>query len=126
MASITAFSPGHDARLFSDGSEAGRYVNLAFEFDHVMDCDSVTKSLSIDAKTQAPEIPYLVSSSVSCVNVTNSTSAGISGSPQGNWRWSGTIANANDGIYQVTVASPSVLNGGTTTGVSLVSMRRAY
>lgn len=99
---ITKFSPGHDHRILSQGST----VQISLEFNVVMECASVTQSISFDVTTTggggAPTI-----GTPSCGEVTNPDPNVIPGGEVSTWSWSATLQNVPDGIIRMTVNNPT-------------------
>ena len=97
-ASMTSFSPGHDARIASTGT-----VDVIIEYDTPMDCeslqDAMSLSYSIGNSTNKPTL-----SAGTCLSITGSAPNLISVGPSA-WRWTGQIQNAADGVYEITISS---------------------
>ncbi|KAJ7285792.1 modular protein with glycoside hydrolase family 13 and glycosyltransferase family 5 domains [Mycena rebaudengoi] len=93
---LTKFTPGHDARLQVKPTDTNATtMDVSFEFNVEMNCDSVTKSMTFD-----------LSSSGKGGNVTV-------GKP---WKWSTTLTNFADGILAITLNNPSTEVGKLSTG----------
>jgi alpha-1,3-glucan synthase len=112
--SVTTFSPGHDSRIFANGSTD---LVISLDFDAVMDCDSVTTSTTVNGTNHRSIAPFIDVSSIVCeIPATNAKST-ISAATQSVWRWSAQLRNVTDGIYQVTVDDPRAAVGTSGTGV---------
>ncbi|CED84111.1 alpha--glucan synthase [Phaffia rhodozyma] len=102
--SLTKFSPGHDARLLTvDGSSNETSFGISFEFDQEMNCDSLTQSLNITfhgapGSTAKPKI----SGTPVCGSLKGqSPPVDLQVVPPSGWRWNATVADAEDGIYEI-------------------------
>jgi alpha-1,3-glucan synthase len=113
--SITDFAPGHDFRVLSDGTS---FLDIFFEFDAMMDCESVTESITLDGTTQGFVTPFVDTASVECALADPSSSYIVSAASHSVWRWSARLLNVSDGIYQLKMSDP-VDTSGSGTGVSV-------
>lgn len=118
---LTKFLPGHDARIeVTRGDPNATNVNIVLEFNAIMLCDSVTKSLSFNMSSSGiGGQPTLDLTSVQCNPVTNPTISPIVGTPYSQWSWSGTLNNVADGILEIVVNNASSADGTAFTGVCL-------
>lgn len=101
---LVAFTPGHDARIPSDGTPARIPVSLGFTTE--MDCDAVTAALTL-SWSAAPEdtaTPSLDVSSITCQSVSTPAS-NLTGIPGPVWEWTSAILNAPDGIMELVLGS---------------------
>jgi alpha-1,3-glucan synthase len=112
--SITNFAPGHDFRVLSNETSV---LDISFEFDAIMDCESVTKSITINVTSQGFVTPFVDTASVECALAESSSSYVVSAASHSVWRWSARLLNVSDGIYQLTMSNP-VAADGIDTGVS--------
>jgi alpha-1,3-glucan synthase len=113
--SITDFAPGHDFRVLSDGTSV---LDISFEFEAQMDCESVTDSITLDGTTQDFVTPFVDIASVECALADPSSGYIVSAASHSVWRWSARLLNVSDGIYQLTMSDP-VATSGSGTGVSV-------
>jgi alpha-1,3-glucan synthase len=112
--SITRFTPGHDSRILSDGTTV---LDISFEFDAIMECDSVTTSIKLHGTTHGSAVPLIDTASVQCTPVDPVSNYVISATSHSIWRWSARLLNVNDGIYQLSISNP-LATSGLGTGVS--------
>ncbi|WWD19870.1 hypothetical protein CI109_104338 [Kwoniella shandongensis] len=114
--SLTKFYPGHDARVLSTGATTN--VDIYFEFDTEMDCNSVQNALqlksSIIGSSAQPNL-----SQGTCGVVDNPEVPSIPSIAPSRWRWSGQIQNAADGVYEITINSAN--SYGTNVASNMVS-----
>ncbi|KAK4704606.1 hypothetical protein P7C70_g1601, partial [Phenoliferia sp. Uapishka_3] len=114
---LTGFSPGHDARLLRPEVNATN-IDLVFEYSTAMDCNSITNGLTITAETSNSTLtPSILAGSVTCGPATPVNASVLTGIAPTAWSWSGTVVNADDGIYMFTlsnVTSSSGVSTGTT------------
>jgi len=110
---ITKFTPGHDARISSD---AGANIPISLEFNTIMACDGVTRSISLEmsssGKGSTPAIDNVV-----CTRIENPPPPTLPGAPASEWRWSATLVNVPDGVLYLTVDNAPASTGGATTTV---------
>ncbi|KAK8853442.1 hypothetical protein IAR55_004148 [Kwoniella newhampshirensis] len=100
--SLTKFYPSHDARVISTGETTD--VDIYFEFDTEMDCNSVQGALQLTSSIiGASGNPQL--SQGTCGVVNNPEVPSIPSIAPSRWRWTGQIQNAPDGIYEITINS---------------------
>lgn len=125
LPALTKFVPGHDHRLLvNPGDVNATTVDISFEFNTVMSCDSVTKSMSFNmsssSKGGAPTV-----SNVNCGPVTNPDPPKIPGDAPSIWAWSATLQNFPDGVLTITLNNPST-GGNLATGVCYPNKPRPY
>lgn len=112
--SLTKFSPGHDHRILAQDDDVNATtVDISLEFDTIMDCDSVTKSISFNmsssgSSTSAPSI-----TAVNCATVVGVASQ-IQGGSTSKWAWSATLTDFPDGVLSIIVNQPSSKTGKST------------
>ncbi|KZN91053.1 Cell wall alpha-1,3-glucan synthase PcAgsD [Penicillium chrysogenum] len=104
---VTDFFPGHDARLiYTDDS--GETVSVQLGYSTEMDCDSITKAVSLNSKTEKNITAELDTSSVNCTKVPPRTSRhNYIGEVPTVWTWSASLKNVHHGIHQLTVKNVS-------------------
>lgn len=122
---ITSFTPGHDARLVPN-STAGDTVRIGFEFSQEMDCDEITRSLTIASKALDDEIPKLDNSSVSCKSFAEKEVAGWPGALTSVFSYEADLSNVYPGVHQVTVSNVTTKNGNSSTNVSTSSTTHVH
>jgi len=107
-ATMSKFTPGHDARLSSTGT-----IDVAIEYDTPMDCDSLrnamTLSYSIGSSTNKPNL-----STGNCVSLNNVPAPDIVSVAPSQWQWTGQIQNAADGVYEITIGPVNTQTAGVT------------
>lgn len=114
---VTKFTPGHDYRILVNPNDANATtVNISFEFNVPMNCDSVTQSLSMDMASSGHGGPPNATN-VQCSTVQNPTPSKISGGSSSTWAWSATLINFPDGVLTLTLNNPSAQTGNMSTGV---------
>ena len=109
---LTKFIPGHDARVQSTVAP-GKQESLAFElhFSTPMDCESVTKTLTINSTTEDDSNARLDSGSVQCLTVTNVDPAQFVGGVPTAWTFKANLVNVSNGIHSVMVNNVTSGNG---------------
>ena len=119
LPALTKFVPGHDHRILVNSADAdAETVDISFEFNTVMDCDSVTKSLSLNMSSSGKGgIPTI--NDVKCENVVNADPARIPGGSVSIWSWSAKLGDFPDGVLTLTLNNPSSQDGKLSTGVRL-------
>ena len=109
---ITRFLPGHDARLLSVDS-----VAIAIHFSAEMDCDKMTKGLSIKSTTADNQTAALDTGSVQCSNLPSAEadpSPWSGGSPT-SWIYTAKLVNVTDGMHELVLNNATSANGDTST-----------
>jgi len=118
---LSRFTPGHDARIeVTADSQNPNSVNVQIEFSDLMDCDSVTQSMTFSlASSGKGSSPSVKSGSVECQTMSDSNvrPAAVLGATVSRWYWKATIDNFADGILTITIKDPKN-QGGVGTGVS--------
>ncbi|KAF8522241.1 glycoside hydrolase family 13 and glycosyltransferase family 5 protein [Hysterangium stoloniferum] len=113
---MTKFTPGHDHRIQAeDGDANATNVDISFEFNVPMSCDSVTNSLSFRTNSGMPTFDK---SAVVCAAVNTPDPVIVPGTDVSAWSWSVTLNNVPDGIIQLTVTNPATQDGTVTTGTT--------
>jgi alpha-1,3-glucan synthase len=116
LPALTKFTPGHDARLTSNSST----LDISFEFNMPMDCDSVTSALSLNMSASGHgSTPSFSKSAVKCGAVTNPDPSPVAGGDTSQWSWAVTLQNVPDGILSLTLNNPKA-SGGTGAGTGSV------
>ena len=112
---ITSFTPGHDYRILANpGDTNATTVDIVFEFNVAMDCDSVTNSITLVMSSGQNNTPTIVNPQCNAVTPSSTNSSAITSV----WSWSGTITNMADGILEITVNNPSAGSGNGTNGTT--------
>ncbi|PYH83359.1 alpha-1,3-glucan synthase [Aspergillus uvarum CBS 121591] len=111
---ITGFTPGHDARLVPN-STTGDTVRIGFEFSQEMDCDEITRSLTITSKALNDESPKLDNSSVSCKSFAEKEVVSWPGALTSVFSYEAELSNVYPGVHQVTVSNVTTKNGNSST-----------
>lgn len=121
LPALTKFKPGHDARLHVESGDANATtVDLVFEFNTEMNCDSVTGSMSFNMSSSGQGgTPTLNSGSVTCGAVTNPEPEEITAVSTSVWSWAGTLQNVPDGVLTITITNPTAQSGNGSTGVCI-------
>jgi alpha-1,3-glucan synthase len=104
--SVTRLSPGHDGRIQSDVTELLSHVKLEIDFDREIPCDAISRAIEIEARCDPTVQKQATIDQISCSRI-SSDGGELTAASQGIWRWSGTLANAHDGIYQFTLKPSS-------------------
>ena len=97
-ASISGFTPGHDARV-----ESSDTIDITIEYDTPMDCQgllqAMTLAYSIGGQTANPQF-----SQGECLTINPQPVELVSTAPSV-WRWTGQITGVVDGIYRIDIAN---------------------
>ncbi|EIN07319.1 modular protein with glycoside hydrolase family 13 and glycosyltransferase family 5 domains [Punctularia strigosozonata HHB-11173 SS5] len=121
LPALTKFTPGHDARLPSNGTNS---VDISFEFNTVMSCDSVTAALSLNMSSSGHgNTPTFSKTAVKCGAVTNPDPSPIAGGDTSQWSWAVTLQNVPDGILTLTLDNPKSSGGVATGSVDTLMLR---
>lgn len=107
---ITAFSPGHDARILSENTSltspnGAISIHLEFKFSQNMSCYDVTNGLTISSTTEVGVIPSIQASSVSCSPISPPELPKYIGALPSSWMWQGTLENVYDGVHQLSLST---------------------
>ena len=128
MPMMTKFLPGHDHRIMvAAGDPNATNIDISFEYNVAMDCNSVTNSLTFKWSSSGKGGNVTVDpSSITCAAVQNPDPAPFPGAQTSAWSWSGTLNNVPDGILELILSNVAAQGGNVTTGVcsSLVSQSR--
>jgi alpha-1,3-glucan synthase len=120
LPAITKFDPGHDSRIeVQDGSQNSTTVTVHFEFSDLMDCDSVTQSVSFNMSSSGHGgTPTVAPNSVQCLTMdpNDVPPAELPGVVISQWYWTATLNNVPDGILTITLSNPKS-QAGVGTGV---------
>ncbi|KAJ3903941.1 modular protein with glycoside hydrolase family 13 and glycosyltransferase family 5 domains [Lentinula edodes] len=121
---LTAFNPGHDARILANPGDANATtVDISLEFNTEMDCNSVTNSVSMNMSSfSGASTPSITN--VNCGALTNPATGNVPGVSQTQWVWNATLANFPDGILTFTVNNPSSSGGNGTGSTDHLMLRK--
>ncbi|KAI2910628.1 CAZyme family GH13 [Aspergillus niger] len=112
---ITKFTPGHDVPIRSTvAPNADENVEVEIYFSEEMDCDSVTKSITLSSSTEIGKVPSVDSGSVNCKSVP-ATNTSWTGQIPGVWMWAANLTGVYNGIHRLTVNNVSTESGNATT-----------
>ena len=117
---LTAFSPGHDFRLWSAIGD-GDTVRIKFGFSEEMDCDSISAKIRISSSVSNGSTPELDLNSVSC-STTNSGRRWV-GEPTTTFIYQVDLLNVHHGVHQIIINNASGTDGGFTNSVDSVLLR---
>ncbi|KAJ6007917.1 hypothetical protein N7540_011893 [Penicillium herquei] len=112
---ITSFSPGHDARLVSQGTK-GETVRIGFEFSQKMNCENITNSLTITSKALDEKVSLLNTSSISCESIEETEVVSWPGALTSVFRYEADLSNVFPGVHQVTLSNVTTADGNKSTG----------
>lgn len=111
---ITKFTPGHDVSINSAGAKGS--LDISISFSQAMNCDAVTKSVSVSSTVEgAAGSAKIDESSVKCTNLSDDDKPPYIGAIGSKWQWNGTLQNVSDGVHSITVVNASA-SGQTSTG----------
>ena len=115
--SITGFLPGHDYRMLSS-VPAGQKdtVAIQFQFSQAMDCDSVTKSITLESNTEDNSIPTLDTNSIQCQSINAQENSIYSGGLATAWTYHANLINVANGIHSIVVSNATNQGKNSTTG----------
>jgi alpha-1,3-glucan synthase len=116
---LTKFKPGHDARLHVEAGDANATtVDISFEFNTEMSCDSVTNAMTFNMSSSGKGgNPSVQPGSIVCGAVTNPDPSNLPGGSTSVWAWSATLQNMPDGVLTIKLNNPAAQSGNGTTGV---------
>jgi alpha-1,3-glucan synthase len=116
---VTKFIPGHDARiLVQQGDPNATSIDVSFEFNVAMKCDSVTRSLSFNLSSSGQGgAPTVRNGSINCGTVANPDPSPIAGGAISAWSWSATIDDVADGVLSLSLYNPTSEDGTSSTNV---------
>ena len=100
---VTAFSPGHDARILSENGSTT--ISIEFKFSQNMSCESVTNGLTINSTTESGDVPTIKSGSVSCLDISPPEPPEYIGALGSSWTWQAQLENVHDGVHQLTLTN---------------------
>ena len=109
---ITKFTPGHDARILSNGTTIG----ITFEFNTAMSCDGVTNAIALNVASSGKGGTPTIGN-VQCGTTTGQVGK-LPGAPISAWDWSATLSNVPDGILEIVVTNAPSSTTGVSTNVS--------
>jgi alpha-1,3-glucan synthase len=110
---LTAFQPGHDARLLAS-SDGNNSVPISFEFSEEMDCQSITENLVIDSTTDQNSVAKIDTSSIVCGNGSDAGGTKWIAQVPSAWSWKATLVDVPNGIHVLTLKNLTTSDGKTT------------
>jgi alpha-1,3-glucan synthase len=114
---ITKFLPGHDVPLLSavsPGESESMEVSLFFNTE--MNCTMVTKSISLESKTETGDVPSFDLESVTCETL-EAESITWTGQIPSTWAWRATLTGVYNGVHRLTVNNATTIDGRTTNAI---------
>ena len=115
---LTGFLPGHDARLISNvGPGEQETIEIEFQFDQDMDCDSVADSLVTASTTEDSQTAELDRGSIICESLDEDPPEYV-GQPASGWHFVANLTKVLDGVHTVTINNATNANKTVATGVS--------
>lgn len=116
---ITGFLPGHDYRMLSTvKANEKETVGIQIEFSENMDCDMVTKSITVESNTNDHSSPTIDSRSISCLSVNAHENSRLSGGVATAWTYSANLVNVANGVHTVVIKNATDAAGNSSTGVT--------
>ena len=117
---VTTFDTCHDARIQVENGLQNTSVSIRFEFSALMDCNSVSQSMSFNLSSSSLGGTAAIDpNSVQCLMMDPSTvpPAEIPEVAIYQWYWTARLTNVADGIVSITINNPKSQSG-VGTGVS--------
>jgi alpha-1,3-glucan synthase len=111
-ATISRFSPGHDARILSTNA-----IDVVIEWDTPMDCQGLQQALSLTTSLGGSTANPTFSQG-ECLTINNQPVPNVVSTAPSAWRWTGQIQNAVDGIYEINIASFAAQAAGVATNAT--------
>ena len=99
--SITAFSPGHDARILSS-ADNGTTVHIKIGFSAEMSCDSISNGLTVMSTVVAGGAANIDPSTVQCTLVAPDTPRWV-GEPATSFIYEADLINLHHGVHRLTI-----------------------
>lgn len=111
---ITKFTPGHDVSI--DSADAKGSIEISISFSQEMDCDAVTKSVSVSSTIEGSAGSAKVDeSTVNCTTLSDDDKPPYVGAIGSKWQWTGMLQSVADGVHSIKIVNAST-SGGTSTG----------
>ncbi|KAI5272965.1 putative alpha 1,3 glucan synthase [Aureobasidium subglaciale] len=108
---LTRFNPGHDARVLSKVSQSKtECIDVEFQYSQEMDCDSITKGISITSTTANKGSPTLNTKSVVCSKIQDSDPPPYIGGITSVWSWKATLIDVSHGVHSLTIKNASTVD----------------
>lgn len=112
---ITEISPGHDEPIQSEvAPNESEDIDVKIYFSSKMDCDSVTKSISLTSSTELGKVASIKSNSTSCETIRPNNVTYVGQIPSA-WRWSAKLTGVYNGVHRLTVKNPTSADGNSST-----------
>ncbi|KIK62208.1 hypothetical protein GYMLUDRAFT_553156 [Collybiopsis luxurians FD-317 M1] len=111
---VMRFWLGHDTRVLvgEDDEGGGGSVNVSLEFSSVMDCGSVTRSVSLDVSSFGHGLSSSAPPSIQNVGLmVDEGTWTIPGAAQTVYVWNATVVDFPDGVLVLTVDNPLLVSG---------------
>lgn len=121
---LVQFTPGHDARILSDG-KSDKPISISLSYSDEMSCDSISQSISLSyvIDPASSSQPHIDTNSVTCASVPSVPNS-IGSAPAAVWTWSSQILDAADGIYELVVQNATNKAGVRTQSADHLVMRK--
>ncbi|TFK29967.1 alpha-1,3-glucan synthase [Coprinopsis marcescibilis] len=117
---LTKFFPGHDARIPSENTTS---IPIRLEFNTIMECDSVSNSISIEV--QSSKGRTVRHSTPECTPLDSHDPNPLPGGDVSAWSWSTTLTEIPDGVIVITVNRPTAAASNVSTNaVDRVMLRK--
>ncbi|KAI1946355.1 Cell wall alpha-1,3-glucan synthase ags1 [Ophidiomyces ophidiicola] len=114
---LTSSSPRHDARIKSIvGPEEDEVLFVSLQFSEEMDCNSVTRGISIVSRTNSGKTPKIDAGSVQCSSI-QPTMTKYCGELPGTWKWSAKLNGVYNGIHRLSIHNATAKDGSRNTNV---------
>ncbi|KAI8457791.1 hypothetical protein BY996DRAFT_4577963 [Phakopsora pachyrhizi] len=101
---LSGFNPGHDVRILSNPESDNLTIPISLSFSDEMSCSAVSAAISlsyvIDPSSNVQ--PQLNINTASCSSFSPVESS-IKPAPASVWKWTSSITNAVDGVYQISI-----------------------
>ncbi|PGH35944.1 alpha-1,3-glucan synthase [[Emmonsia] crescens] len=108
---VTKFSPGHDARLQSTVSpDKDETVPIELYYSEEMDCQSVTRSITVNSTTDNGKKPSIDGGSIKCTKLSPEPTKYVGELPN-SWRWSANLVGVYNGVHRLSITNASSADG---------------
>lgn len=97
-------NPKHDARILSHPESDNLTIPISFFFSDEMSCDSVSQAISMTYVIEPTSklFPQINTNTSSCTSIPVISNP-IKPAPGAVWKWTSSITNAVDGIYEIII-----------------------
>ncbi|WVQ83663.1 hypothetical protein IAT38_005806 [Cryptococcus sp. DSM 104549] len=111
---MTKFTPGHDYRVTTTGGTND--IPIVIEYDTEMDCASLRTAVSINyTMSVSGTAPSFAEGTCETIAAADRETPSIPSIAPGMWRWTTTLQNAVDGVYEIIVSSVDSQTSGVST-----------